>query len=87
MTSWYVQFDVIVHLTFILLFSSYSFPYVDTTQIPPNWYVPNAASKARYASGTPLEISLRAVIEAQLEEDTASVMLPRYLLLIFQLAL
>lgn len=56
-------------------------------QIPKNWFVPTAAEKIRTVNGTRQDISLRAVIEAQLEDNTASLMLPKYLLVVFQLSL
>ena len=56
-------------------------------QIPGGWYAPRAASHIRDINGTRHDVSLRAVIEAQLEKDPDSLLLPKYLLVIFQLSL
>lgn len=56
-------------------------------QIPASWYVPRSVSHIRDVNDTRIDVSLRAVIEAQLEEDPVMLMLPKYLMVVYQLSL
>ena len=56
-------------------------------QIPAGWYTPKTISHIRDINGTRHDVSLKAVIEAQLEKDPVALQLPRYLLVMFQLSL
>ncbi|KAA6417366.1 MAG: hypothetical protein FRX49_12695 [Trebouxia sp. A1-2] len=58
-----------------------------TDEIPKAWWVPAAADAARTHGSKRREISMREVLELQLAADAATVWLPKYLLVVFQLAM
>lgn len=56
-------------------------------QIPWQWWLPPAASDLRSATNVYEDVSLLTVIKAQLSQDATVVMLPKSLVLFFQLTL
>lgn len=60
---------------------------IHAVQIPWQWWLPPAASELRSATNVFEDVSLLTVIRAQLSEDAMVVMLPKSLLLLFQLTL
>ncbi|KAL0040088.1 hypothetical protein WJX79_005748 [Trebouxia sp. C0005] len=62
-------------------------PLGQELMIPKAWWVPAAADAARTHGSKRREISMREVLELQLAADAATVWLPKYLLVVFQLAM
>ncbi len=54
-------------------------------QVPITWWVPEVANAARTQGTTRREISMKEVLELQLATDAATVWLPKYLLVVYQL--
>lgn len=59
-----------------------------TLQIPQQWWVPAVTEPARReANNTRREISLKEIIQIQLEANAGTVWLPKYLLVVYQLSM
>ncbi|KAA6425351.1 MAG: hypothetical protein FRX49_04844 [Trebouxia sp. A1-2] len=58
---------------------------LDWQPIPATWWVPEIANAARTWGTNRREISLKEVLELQLATDAATVWLPKYLLVVYQL--
>lgn len=56
-------------------------------QIPTTWWVPEVADTARTQGEYRRDISIREVLELQLRGDAATVWLPKYLLVVYQLTM
>ena len=57
-------------------------------QIPKQWWVPAVAEPARReVNNTRREISLKEIIQIQLEANADTVWLPKYLLVVYQLSM
>ena len=56
-------------------------------QIPKAWWVPAVADTARSQGNERREISMKEVLELQLGADAATVWLPKYLLVVYQLTM
>lgn len=61
---------------------------VHVLQIPRQWWVPAVAEPARREdNNTRREISLKEIIQIQLEANTDTVWLPKYLLVVYQISM
>lgn len=56
-------------------------------QIPRTWWVPDVANTARTNGTSRREISLKEIVELQLQTSSPTVMLPKYLLVVYQLSM
>lgn len=56
-------------------------------QIPRQWWIPESVEHLRLVDGWHQDISLRSVIEGQISEGTPFIMLPKPLLVIYQLTM
>ena len=56
-------------------------------QIPKQWWVPAVADPARTHGRAHTDISLKEVLEIQLQSDPYTIWLPKYLLMVYQLSM
>ena len=56
-------------------------------QIPRQWWIPESVDHLRVVDGWRQDIGLRAVIEGQMSEGSSFIMLPKPLLVIYQLTM
>ena len=62
-------------------------PIMAGLQVPRQWWVPESVEHLRTMDSWPQDISLKALIYGQLAIETDSMLLPKYLLVIYQLTL
>lgn len=56
-------------------------------QIPRQWWIPESVERLRLVNGWRQDISLRSIIEGQMSEESSIIMLPKPLLVIYQLTM